>query len=233
MANNKFFQVIFANRGDAAASMNSNVSGITYPKGIRWVAFSGIMFGVAACWYYLNHMWLHFPGPSMVFFAAAVALWWLCFLMMTIGVRSIASNTMWIGIALTVCSVLFMCFHWPGGTAMGLYGFTYLYVILLAIGYLKHLPQEYLWVKHPLGWWLIAPQVCWIIIYWVRWFKQREIFAGYDFEPAIPYADHTAMSEMFSFFDTQLILAYGLSVLPFSIWLYVVAKRQCKKFNIQ
>lgn len=227
---NKFLNWLFGNRGDAAASMNSRVSGITYPKWIRLVALGGIVFGAICIWAYLNWTWLHWPGTSMLFLLSAVALWWLCFMMMTIGVRSVISNLMWLGVAIAIVSVTFLCLHWPGGGFLAGASFTYLFVVLCAIGYLIHLPQEYNWVKRPLGWWLIAPQILWIIIYWCRRIIWTNVYNSYgDFEPAIPYSYESIMWEQAREYENLLMLAYGLSILPFSIWLYIVAKRQCKK----
>lgn len=224
--------ILFANQGYAAGGTNSKLSWLTYPKWIRYIALAGILFGVSCCYWYVNLTWLHLPGASTIFLAGGFTLCWLCIIMaFNASVRSIVSMAMWIGMAVTLIAVIFMCLHFPGGSAIGFWGIPNLFVVLLAIGFVTHMPQEYYWAKRPLGWWVIAPQLSWLVIYWVRLFVHQRIYAEYDFQPAIEYAYDTAMSEMGHAFDIKLILAYGLSILPFSIWLYVVAKRQCKKTN--
>lgn len=226
----KVLDSYFGNRGDAVASMNSRLGYLTYPRALRAIAIAGMITGVSEIYFFLVMTYLHWPFAYPFVLFATLALIFLCMIMMNQGMHSTGSLTMWLAIAIANTSNLFQTMHFPGGGYMSFYGSVHIIAILCAIGFLAYLPQEYKWAKKVLAYWTILPQLALLVAYYGRIYVRHYVrdTAYPPFEPAIPYADNNIYRYAGTIAESKLVLICGLVILACSIYLYIVARRQCK-----
>lgn len=218
----RFLDYCFANRGDAAASMSSTYSIMTFPQALRYIALAGIVLGIGNFWYVM-----HWPGSATLILVGSFSVTFLCLLMLRVASLSIGSIVMWVGLAVIQVGYLFQTLHWPGGYTLAMHGMYHYLTILCAIGYLFYLPQEYLWSRRALACWTIIPQLVLLGIYYGRSYVVNAYYP--DFEPVIPYADWNVYYQAGRVAEGKLALIYGLVILACSVYLYIVARRQSKK----
>lgn len=213
---------IFANRGDAEASMNRSFSFVTYSRALRNIAVAGILLGVGCFWRFM-----HYPGAAWILLMATAALFFMCLVMMTFGMHSTGSLLMWLSIAVVLLGNLFQVLHWPGRLYLGFWGIPHILAIIFAIGYIVYLPQEYKWAKKAMTFWTILPQLALLGIYYGRIYVQHAYYP--NFTPALSYSSDNIYRQLGDADESKLVLFYGLLILACSLYLYIVARRQCKK----
>lgn len=217
----QFLDYCFTTRGDVAASMSSRYSIMTYPQALRYLAVAGIVLGIGNFWYVM-----HWPGSATIILASSFSVAFLCLLMLRVAALSIGSIVMWVGLAVIQIGYLFQTLHWPGGHTLALHGVYHYMTIVCAVGYLFYLPQEYLWSRRAMACWTIIPQFVLLGIYYGRSYVVNAYYP--DFEPAIPYAEMNVYYLAGREAEDKLALIYGVVILACSIYLYIVARRQCK-----
>lgn len=223
----QLLKFLFKNRGDVKASMNNRLGVFSYPRALQFLAFVGILMGACFIYHYITRSYLHWPLSSTFLLISTCAYVIFCIMMIYIGTQSDGSIVMWISIAVVNISNLFFTLHFPGSLIMGYYGIPHLIALLFAIGYIVYLPQEYQWARKALSWWVILPQIVLLGTYFGHVYVRNAFYP--DITPIIPYAYDNVYRAASGYVELFFSLAYGLSILPFSIWLYIVAKRQCKK----
>lgn len=221
---NKF---LFENHGDVAATMNKELVWMTFPKALRLLSVAGMLVAFANIWLVVNLAWIHWPAAYILILGSLIFLAFMSIMMNTASTMSVVQVIMWIGFMYTLIGQLFILLHWPGGTAMLAYGIPNIIVICAAIAYLIHLPKEYQWARKTLGWWIIGTQVVIALLWYiVQWYG---LYSVDQFEPAIPYAESSIISmQQWRWDRTARCLGLGVTLLGFSLPLYIVARKHSK-----
>ena len=207
---------------------NSDALWMTYPRGLKYLALTGIILGVSEMWFAVSYIWLHWPGSAFFLFFATIFFIFLSLMMIFTGNKSVAAILMWLGMGDMALAQLFMTLLWPGGALVCAYGGFCIIAIIAAIWHHHTLPNQYAWSKNVLMWWVIGIQLVFFILFWVKWYYLQYMVD--QFEPAIPYADHSVYYLQNRVWSRKyIVFGNGLAQFIFSLPLYIVARKQSKK----
>lgn len=200
---------------------------MTYPRGLKYMALAGIILGTSNVWLAINNLWLHWPGANWcVLFAGAIFIF-QTWLMMFTGYNSVTSIILWLGMGDMVLSQMFMALFWPGGALISANGFLCIIPIIAAIWLYHTMPEQYAWSKKALCWWVIATQLVFFILFWVKYYYFHYVIDL--FEPAIPYAENSVYYiQNRIWIRKYFVMGNGIAMLLSSIYLYYVARKQNK-----
>lgn len=200
---------------------------MTYPRGLKYMALIGIILGVSDIWLALNYLWLHWPGTVWLVLLATAIFIFQSWMMLFTEHKSIASIIMWLGMGDMVLSHTFMTLLWPGGAYISANGIICIITIIAAIWYFHAIPEQYAWSKKALCWWVIATQLVFFILFWVKYYYFHYVIDL--FEPAIPYAENSVYYiQNRIWIRKYFVMGNGIAMLLSSIYLYYVARKQNK-----
>lgn len=208
-----------------SSQVSDHIAWTHFPNGLKAVGLAGTVLGLAGIWKFLR-----WPGAGKLLIFATFIFLFFCFKMISEGKRSVAGIVLWVGMAYITVVSLFLSLFWPGGSLLQCYGIPDLIVAIVAIFYLRTIPQEYKWTRIVLGIWGIAIPILFFVLWWAACYYRNKYIGADAFEPAIPYADESVIYMQSHMIRTFIwTLGNGIAMLIFSLPLYIVARKHAKK----
>ena len=205
-------------------NQNNEALVMAYPRALKYMALAGILLGVSDIWFAFNNLWLHWPGSAQILLVTTELFIFACFWMIFSSHRSVAQICMWLGMAYIALTQMFMTLLWPGGTMMGCYGVISLLTICAAIWYLYKIDEPYRWSRKAMGIWVIVIQVAFIILWYAKMYYLNYVVD--QFEPAIPYAEHSVYYMQNRIWCRKyIVMGNGIAMLLSSIYLYIKIRK--------
>lgn len=200
---------------------------MTYPRGLKWMAIAGIIFGISVILFAVNCLWLHWPGVSWLVILTAAIFIFQTWVMTFSEYKSVFSILLWFGMGDMVLSQMFMALFWPGGALISANGFLCIIPIIAAIWLYHTMPEQYAWSKKALCWWVIATQLVFFILFWVKYYYFHYVIDL--FEPAIPYAENSVYYiQNRIWIRKYFVMGNGIAMLLSSVYLYYAARQNSK-----
>lgn len=204
----------------------NDFSWMNYPKTLNYIAIIGIWYGACTFLYAINRLWLYWPGGATIYMYAAMTFAILCICKVILEFRrSFPEIIIWLAMAFMTIAQLFKTLHWPGGSAMMLWGLPALLAIGVAVYYLFHMPEQYQKSRRAFAYWAISTQLTFIVLWYVQIYYLNYVVD--QFEPAIPYAENSLHYMQIRVWELKyFVMGNGIAMLLPSIYLYFVTRKQ-------